>query len=440
MNDDPISQLPEAYHAAWEILREPFDHDAILQKILNRTKEMANAESGMILLEDKFTGSFPEFRMLPYMERYVPIGTAAWLIYAFAKKTVQDGQGKLIVTTDELAQAESLRLIDKYIPLERREAIIKYAHHDKLMISPQFEVSETVPINVMFAPIEAEGKTIGTVCLSCPLSQGAFEINTLEQITAFLSFVGIAIKNAKTIRRSISAATENLYVIYHELKVPVASLQGYAGLLLGRVNGAQAKKSLTEEEKIAFLETIFGNAERLRHLIDSYTLLTKLDTHSILHREEKVKLSSVITPSVEKYRPLIQSKEQSLILNIDNVLDIEFNGSEYYYLDAVIETLIRNSHIYTPTGGEIKISVSLAKDTVELRISDTGLGLTTEEISKLFQKYYRSDRSEIREQRGAGMGLYLAKRLLDLWDGQIGAEGSPNQGSTFWFTLPLSKE
>lgn len=440
MNNDPISQLPEPYRAAWEILQEPYDHDLILQKILVRAKEIANAESGIIFLEYEFTGSFPEFHVLPDMKRYVPIGTTAWLLYAFAKQTIQDGQGRQIVTSDETNQAESLRLIDKYVPLKMRETIIKYANDTRTHFS-LFELPDTIPLNTMFVPILLEDKVIGAVCLSRSLSLGAFSIEALEQVRTFLSFVGRAIKNAKIIRENKWVATENLFSIYHELKVPVVSIQGYASLLLGYIKGRQDKVNLTDEQKESFLKTIYNNAEYLRYIIDTYSIETKLDIHSILYHPESVKLRSLVMPAIDKYRALVQLKGQSLTIDItDEILDIELSGSDYYYLYVVIEALIRNAYMYTSTGGSIKILASVADQTLNFRFSDTGLGLTPEEISKLFEKYHRSDRSEIREQRGAGMGLYLAKRLLDLWGGKIGAEGSPNQGSTFWFTLPLTRE
>jgi signal transduction histidine kinase len=152
--------------------------------------------------------------------------------------------------------------------------------------------------------------------------------------------------------------------------------------------------------------------------------------------KQGVNLNNAINPIIDKYRSLINDKHQSLVLDLPSSLDIEVAADNY--LSELIEMLVRGAHLYTPHGGEIKISIVLTEDSFQFQVSDAGPSLVEDEQSHLFQKYYRSKRDEV--VRGSGLDLYLAKRLIELWDGQIGVESSLNHGNTFWLTLPLKKD
>jgi len=136
-----------------------------------------------------------------------------------------------------------------------------------------------------------------------------------------------------------------------------------------------------------------------------------------------------------KYQPLASAKHQTLTLDLPDSLDIEIEAE--HYLSPLIDMLVRGAHLNTPEGGEIKISIVLDQGIFQFRVSDAGIGLTEEEQSRFFQRYYHTNWEE--SIRGSGLSLYLAKRVVELWDGQIGVESTPNQGNTLWLTLPIKK-
>ena len=107
------------------------------------------------------------------------------------------------------------------------------------------------------------------------------------------------------------------------------------------------------------------------------------------------------------------------------------------YLSQLIDMLIRGAHLNTPESGKIKISIIVDQGTLQFRVSDTGTSLTEEEQSHFFRRYHHTNWEET--VRGSGLSLYIAKRLVELWNGKIGVESMPNQGNTLWFTVPLKK-
>lgn len=446
MSNDPISQLPEPYRIAWGILHEPFDHELIFRSVLTYAQKLANASWGMMILETDIEGfeftvpgyrtfpvfhTIPSFRTLPHVLNVtIPVGYISSLAYALARKVMRDGQNVLIADTNHVVEIDINGLMDEFLPLPSRENIAKLAA-EKLFAHSFLEIPSIVPFSAMVLPIKDGDKNLGAIYLHRPLHHVVFAIESLKEVQIFLSSVAIGIRNARDIGNAKHLALHYPYTLSSELRDPLINILGDAQFLLDQ--SIKHNKNIDERRN---LKRIDNNAHQALKVLNALLLHARIE-QNLIHKQG-ADIKAMIDSAIWRYRSAIEAKNQSLVLDIPDSLDVMLVADDY--INAVVDTFVNNAHIYTPAGGEIKISGSVNNDIFRFSVSDNGPGLTEDEISNLFQRHYRSQRDEIRKVPGLGVELYLAKRLIELWGGQIGAEGSPNQGSTFWFTLPVKKQ
>jgi len=435
MNNDPISQLPEPYRLAWEILHEPFDYHQILNNVLASAQKMIDATWGMMILDTDLGGleyTFPGFRTLPDMyNTTIPVGHISSLAYVLARKAIQDGQSVLISNTDNIVGLEEKQLFDKFLPLSTREMIIKRSG-EEWFGSRLLEITGAFPFTAMALPIVDKNKTIGGVYLHRLVSEGVFNEELVQKAQTFLACIAIGIRNTKEASDVKHSGFQILSTASSELRTPLIVIKGYAQII--RDGLLKAKEELNREDEIKkFASIIVSNAERVEVVLNDLLDYARIEQGYVY--KEGINLKDVFNPILDKYQPLVNEKRQSLILDLPDSLDVEIEAE--HYLSPLIDMLVRGAHLNTPEGGEIKISIMLNQSTFQFRVSDTGKSLTEEEQSHFFQRYYHTNWEE--SIRGSGLGLYIAKRLVELWDGEIGVESLPNQGNTLWFTLRIKK-
>jgi len=431
MNNDIISQLPEPYRLAWEILHEPFDYHQMLKSVLVAAQKMVGATWGMMILESDLGGlerMFPGFRTLPDMHNTtIPVGHISSLAYVLARKAIQEGQSILIADMDNIIPSYEEQLLNKFLPKSTREMILKRAE-EKWFTSQLLEIPGTSRITALAIPILEKDKIIGSLYLHRHVSEGAFDQETLQKAQTFLTCVAISIRNAKEVSDIKHSGFEILATGSSEIRTPLTVIAGYAKMLREQPQMMQNSLGL---EKISTI--IENHANRIMLVLNDLLDYARIEQGYVY--KQGVNLKDVFNPILEKYQLLVNDRHQSLIIDLPDSLDIEIEAE--HYLSPLIEMLIRGAHLNSPEGGEIKISIVLNQNTFQLRVSDTGNSLTEDERSHFFQRYYHTNWEET--IRGSGLSLYLAKRIVELWDGQIGVESTPNQGNTFWFTLPVKK-
>jgi signal transduction histidine kinase len=147
----------------------------------------------------------------------------------------------------------------------------------------------------------------------------------------------------------------------------------------------------------------------------------------------------IVNEAVEGYEPAIQEKGQNLSVEIQPNLPLIIGDKGR--LIQVLTNLISNAHKYTPEGGDISIQVSAKgerdRQYVSWRVADSGIGLSKDELDKLFTKYFRADRSIVQNNPGTGLGLAISQHIIELHGGTISVESVNHQGSTFSFTVPI---
>ena len=213
----------------------------------------------------------------------------------------------------------------------------------------------------------------------------------------------------------------------HEFKTPIVSIKGYAELIK---NG----KNLTEEQKQEYLQVIIDESRRLSNLASSTLLMSKLDSQtsltetSVFSVNEQLKQCVLVLDNEFKAKNL-EVKIKLGKMRVDASVDM---------LQQVWINLLTNAIKYTPENGIIRItSTELEKEYI-VSISDNGMGMNEETLKHIFDKYYQGDNSH--STSGNGLGLSIAKRIVELSGGKIEASSTEGKGTTFSVRLPKLKE
>jgi signal transduction histidine kinase len=217
-------------------------------------------------------------------------------------------------------------------------------------------------------------------------------------------------------------------VISHELKTPVSLIKGYAGTL--RREDASWDKA-TLQESLAVIEE---ESDRLNELIDNLLDASRLQAGALPLRREDVGLDALSRRVVEKFR----SQAQKHQLEVEFPPDFSIVQGDEARLEQVLSNLLTNALKYSPAGGTIQVSGRDLVDEVIVTVSDEGIGIAPAEQTRIFDAFYRVDDAPTRRTQGTGLGLYLAKAVIEAHGGHIWVESEPGHGTAFSFSLPKS--
>lgn len=214
--------------------------------------------------------------------------------------------------------------------------------------------------------------------------------------------------------------------VSHEMKTPIAVIKNYAELL-----GAD---NLTDEKRKEYSEAIEHAALKLSGLITNILRLNKLENQTIMTEKENYDVCRQLCDCILQFEEIWEEKEIEI--------DVEIEDSAYVYgdenlIEVVWNNLLSNAIKFTEPGGTIAVSQKVEDDQIQIRIADTGCGMSKECIRHIFDKFYQGDTSHSKE--GNGLGLALVKRILELMDGEIQIESEMGKGSTFIVSLPAAR-
>ena len=224
---------------------------------------------------------------------------------------------------------------------------------------------------------------------------------------------------------------EFLSNVSHELKTPIFSAQGYIHTLIdGGIDDADIN--------LLYLNKAAKNIDRLVSMVDDLESISKLEAGELIVELRTFDLTDLINDVIDSLD--LQSKEKDVKL----VLDESANKSVYVNGDRdlvrqVIVNLLVNSIKYGTKSGETKISYADGGDKIIVDIADNGIGIEKEHLPRLFERFYRVDKSRSREQGGTGLGLAIVKHIIEAHHQYISVHSEVGKGTTFSFSLQLSK-
>jgi two-component system phosphate regulon sensor histidine kinase PhoR len=231
------------------------------------------------------------------------------------------------------------------------------------------------------------------------------------------------------LKRLERARREFVANVSHELRTPLTAIKGYAENL--RDGGLQDPAVAAQ-----FVDVIHRNAERLRSLIEDLLDLSSVEQGQARLTLGPVRLADVVAQAAAVIRPAAQKKGQTLTLDLAEGLSAP--RADRDRLAQVLINLLENAVKFTPEGGRIAVSGSAAPGRVVLSVSDTGVGIPPDEVPRIFERFYRVDRSRDRREGGTGLGLAIAKHLVQAMGGTIQVESAQGAGTTFRVTLPAA--
>jgi len=214
----------------------------------------------------------------------------------------------------------------------------------------------------------------------------------------------------------------------HELRAPLSIIQAESTLAL--------QKEREREEYQRALETVAAETGRATYVVEQLLGLARMDVLDTPERRECVVVSGLVRELAEEVRALC--REKGLELRLEQLEDGVVVGDARRLREALLN-LMDNAVRYTPRGGIVTVSVRNSGQYLHVGITDTGIGIPTEDLPHVFDRFYRVDRARARETGGSGLGLSIAARILELHGGRIEVESQPNRGSTFRAWLPVAR-
>jgi signal transduction histidine kinase len=219
--------------------------------------------------------------------------------------------------------------------------------------------------------------------------------------------------------------------VSHDLKTPLATLQGYVDTLLLKDD------SLAPAERRHYLGVASRSCQRLSKLVADLIELAKLDAHEVTPQPEPFSPGELLQDVAQKF----QLKAQQRHVALETVLPegVPYVSADIGLIERVLENLIGNALAHTDAGGTVRLTLDAADGEAVLRVSDTGCGIPAEEIPHVFERFYRVNGADWEQGGNAGLGLAITKSILDLHGSEMTVESQVGVGTSFAFTLPAAR-
>lgn len=228
-----------------------------------------------------------------------------------------------------------------------------------------------------------------------------------------------------------TAKEEFVANVSHELRTPLNMIIGFSETIL---QSPQTYGDHIPPQLLADLAVIHRNAEHLSALINDVLDLGQIDADQMALTKEHVRFTEIVEDAITAVRPLLEAKGLYLVKEVEEGLPPVF--CDRTRIREVLLNLLSNAGRFTDQGG-IRLTVCRQSNTLLVSIADTGNGIATADLPKLFQPFQQLDRSIRRRHDGTGLGLSISKRFIELHGGQIWVESTVGIGTTFFFRLPL---
>ena len=229
---------------------------------------------------------------------------------------------------------------------------------------------------------------------------------------------------AQTLERSEERRVQLMADVAHEFRTPLSNLRGY---LEGLEDGVFKPEELAVPTR--------RQVQRLERLVDDLSLLSRVETGQVQLSPAQEDAAALLATVADAFRPRFEAKGVDLVVLATPGVNVWADAQR---TDQALANLVANALRFTPTGGRVTLTVSVPTDgQARFEVSDTGTGIPADQHDQLFNRFFRGDQARAQhEGSGSGIGLTLAKQLVERQGGEIGVNSRVGQGSSFWFTLP----
>ena len=284
------------------------------------------------------------------------------------------------------------------------------------------------PKSIISVPLQIRGQTLGAISFVYGDANRRYTTQDIALAEDLARRVSTAIDNARllsSLRTADEQKNEFLAMLAHELRNPLAAIQ-YAAEVAGM---------LPPQQDGNLFEVIKRQVQQLTHMIDDLLDLSRISRNKIQLRKENIDAATLARRAADTLQPLIDERKHRLIINLaDEPLPLHVDPTR---IEQVVGNLLTNAAKYTPEGGEIQLSTGFQNGGVVIRVRDTGIGIAPEILPHIFELFTQASATLDRSQGGLGIGLSVARKLVELHGGTISARSAGvGHGSEFSVRLP----
>jgi signal transduction histidine kinase len=240
----------------------------------------------------------------------------------------------------------------------------------------------------------------------------------MGQLAASFNQMSADLAHASQLRRQMTAD------IAHELRTPLSLILGYTESL------SDGKLPATQET----FDIMYDEAQHLSRLIDDLRTLSLADAGELPLNRRPVDPKALLERAALAYMP--QAQRQGVAIELNASSDLPEAEADPGRIEQVLDNLVSNALRYTPSGGRVILSADGDGEQVFLRVQDTGVGIQLEELPYIFERFYRADKSRQRHAKESGLGLAIAKSIVEAHGGSVSVESILGEGTTFVVALP----
>ncbi|NWF69787.1 MAG: GAF domain-containing protein [Chloroflexi bacterium] len=283
---------------------------------------------------------------------------------------------------------------------------------------------------LLYVPVRREQIVIGMVILQRSGGQ-AFSDEQRDVVERVVARAAVAIENARlyaAVQSADRAKSEFVGIVAHDLKSPMTSILGYTDLTLLQGNLSDRQRQ--------FLERIHNTVRRMEMLVSDLADISRIESGHFYMEEARVKVSDVLQALKDGMLPQINQRNHTYIEDLEPEMPDLL--TDYFRLLQVLTNLVSNAVKYTHDNGMITLKLRQKGDRVEFTVSDTGIGLSKENILMLGTKFWRAEDDFTRAQSGTGLGFAITRSLIEQMGSRIKIESEVGKGSSFSFSVKVA--
>jgi PAS domain S-box-containing protein len=238
----------------------------------------------------------------------------------------------------------------------------------------------------------------------------------------------------RALREMDRVKSEFISTAAHELNTPLSTILGYSEMLLD----SEQFGDFDAEQKVQFIQEIHDRGEALCHLVEALLDIGRIETgHQMPLELQQTDLTETLRKKAEFF--LVGGHNHAIHLELNGQAEQPLIMLDRHRINQVLDNLLSNAVKYSPDGGDITLGGGYKDGLWEIRIEDHGIGMTPEQVERIFDKFYRADRSDTAVS-GLGLGMSIARQIIEAHGGKIVVESTSGKGTTVSFTLPVRQQ